>query len=206
MLQVFRDDPISRFRSIDDVKFCGIGATDVCLPAGGAEEDFWKNAITEARARCRIDEEEEPEYVSGRFFDSPFSAGLAAVNEGRCKFFMAAESTVTVASKRSFCGTLSAVGETFYPMSIGYVLPKNSPLTEHLSIATLQFQQEGLLKNPIEYGKESFQANCSDEIALSVGWERLGTFFYFVFAGQAAVFIYMLFDRRELSPSEETRE
>lgn len=35
----------SPFRSIEDVKNCYIPAEDVCIPQGGAVEEYWNNAV-----------------------------------------------------------------------------------------------------------------------------------------------------------------
>lgn len=35
----------SEFRTIEDFRSCRIPAKDVCIPGGGAVENFWKDAV-----------------------------------------------------------------------------------------------------------------------------------------------------------------
>lgn len=205
VLHVFRDEPISKFRSIDDVKNCRIPGSDICFVAGGVEEDFWNSAVATARSNCRTAaEDESPFHVQKGVFDDPFSAGLDAVVSGKCKFFLAATSTISIASKSSFCGDLSIVGEKFYKMSIGYILPKDSPLTEPLSMETLQLQQDGLLKTPSEYGEEAFPSTCGIQSSQRIGWGQLGLFFYVVTSAQCLMLVCLLLERPEVTAREQS--
>lgn len=204
MFQLFREEPISRFRSIDDVKSCSIRGSDVCVPAGGVEEDFWNSAVAGARSGCATaPEEEQPIFIGVESdSDSPVLVGLDAVENGKCKFFMAATSTIAVASHKVLCGDFSVVGETFFRMSIGYVLPKNSPLTELLSIATLELQQEGFLKTPLEYANDVFPPPCDVGSSQRIGLGRLGSFLLAGFLCQLSILICLRCQPGEASATE----
>lgn len=196
VLQLFLDNPVSEFRSVDDVKNCRLAASDFCVPAGGATQDFWKFAIEAARDNCRTStlERDQPSFVSsGGAFPDPFSAGLDAVAKKECRFFLALSSTMTVATENTYCGTLSVVGETFFPVSISVVLPKGSNLTEAFSVATMNFQQEDTLQTPVEYGAPR---KCNTVVTNVLDWNRLGLFFYVAWTVYFFMLLFMWADQR----------
>lgn len=208
-MQLFRDERVSDFTSIDEIKDCTLGLEGFCVPAGGVEEEFFNAAIEPRRSECRdkfnIDpEDDKPKLISTKApFSDPFTTGLGAVNSRDCKYFMASTNTLTVHSQNEYCGNLTVVGDPFFSQSIAFILPKFSPLTLPLSEETLKFHQEDRLKTPIEYGAPR---QCNRAPSQNLAWDRLGVFFYIVYAAQVIMLIYMLIDRREVEPAEDVAE
>lgn len=197
VVQLGIDRPVSEFRSIEDVKNCNISATDFCLPKGGATEASWKIAVEAARKDCRKPplEQDQPTFVTaGEQFKDPYSAGLAAVANRKCKYFLALASTVTVATETIYCNKLSVVGKPFFPSPVSIVLPKDSNITGPISTATLKLQQRDKLESPIAYG---VREKCVSVLSANrLNWRRLGVLFYVTWVLHVAMFAYMLLDKR----------
>lgn len=203
VLQLFRDNPVSTFRSIDDVKNCRIDATDFCIPRSGATEDFWKFIIAPSRNNCRTTplEKDQPFYIeSEKPFEDPYSQALSAVAEKKCKFLMAQLNTMTVATETTYCNVLRVVGDSFFPVPISVVLPKDSNLTEPISVATMKFQQSDRLPSPIKYGAPR---KCDAVSANNLTWDRLSEFFIVVWTALFVMLVFMVIDRRPSNESED---
>lgn len=206
-MQLFVDDPESEFRSIEDVKNCRIDASDMCVPLGGATQDYWKFAVEPARENCRKVslEDDQPTFVTaGGQFKDPFSAGLSAVAEKKCSYFFALTSTMAVSASNEYCGVLSTVGDPFYPVPISVVLPKDSNVTGPISTATLKFQLADSLQSPIDYGVPR-KCNAASA-ANSLTWRRVAIIFYVTWALHAAMLAYMLIDKRGRRGQQESSQ
>jgi hypothetical protein len=128
VLQLLLVKPVSRFRSVDDVKNCRIEAKGFCLPACDASENFWRDAIEPSRSGCRKRslEDDQPVLIEG---SDPFSKGFDALTQKEtCKLFLASTGTLTVATERQYCNRAEVVGEPFYPLSTSFILPKGLEL------------------------------------------------------------------------------
>lgn len=203
VVQLFADKPISDFRSIQDVKNCRIDARDMCLPSNGATEVYWRRVIEKSRGECRKMslEEDQPKFIeaAGRFKHT-YAAGLDAVAEGDCKYFMASASTIAAGATNEYCGVLSVVGEPFFPNAVGFALPKGSSMAGPISTATLEFHQEDSLPTLIEYGV-SQECNISMS-ATRLDWSRMSIVVYVKLALHALMLLYVIIDRRpKRSPS-----
>jgi hypothetical protein len=186
VLHLFSVKPLSRFRSVDDVKNCGIAATAFCLPKGDASENFWLNAIEPSRNGCRklSLEEDQPVRIEG---SDPFSEGFNALTEKKtCEFFLASTGTLTVASEGPYCNRAEVVGEPFYPLSTSFILPKGSNYTVPMSEATLRLQQQDRVPSPIKYGVAQ---ECKKQSQTQLTWETLQFFFYFAYG---VLFLWVL--------------
>lgn len=205
VVQLFAEESISEFRSIDDVNSCRIDAKDFCVPIGGTSEVYWKRVVEIARRRCRKGnlEMDQPQYIEvdrddeeDEKFKDNYSKGLDAVKEGQCKYFMAASSTLTAAAENEHCNVLSVVGKPFGgSFSVGFVLPKNSSITEPISIATLKLHQKEGFPTLVEYGtpekcKISSSANRLD-------WSKMNIVFYVTWTLHGLMLVYMFTDRRQ---------
>jgi hypothetical protein len=127
-------------------------------------------------------------------YDDPFSEGLkAAAKTNACDFFMALTSIVTVASENQYCNELTVVGETFFPVTTGFVLPRNSNLTMPMSNATLQLQQQDKLQTPIEYG---VVRKCKEVSQKRLTWRRMAIFFKVSYGTLVFMILLMLTDPR----------
>lgn len=158
VVKLFERKPSSRFNSLADLKNCNVDASKVCLSAGGAVQDFWAETIEKARKSCRKRsfKDDQPTLIKPANGLDSYTIGLertADPADDGCEFFMGSTSLVTRAANTKFCGKLAVVGEPFYPLSSGFVAPKNSNFTKILDETTLRLQQENKLANVVEKGQ-----------------------------------------------------
>jgi hypothetical protein len=86
------------------------------------------------------------------------------------------------------------VGKQFYYVSSGFVLPKGSNLTTHMSAATLRLQQENRLPSAVEYATQSQARMCEGVKVTKISLRRLSAFFLVAFGTLLFITVYMLFD------------
>jgi hypothetical protein len=204
VLHLFLIKPVSQFRSVEDVKNCRIDATNFCLPAGGASENFWREAIEPSRSNCRklSLEDDQPVLIKG---SDPFSQGLDALTQKEtCDFFLGPTGTLTVAAEGRYCNRAEVVGEPFYPHSASFILPKGSNYTLSMSDATLRLQLQDRVPSPFEYGVVQ---ECNKVSQTQLTWEILKIFFYAAYAALAfALLLNVIRIWRALKTRQDLRE
>lgn len=108
-----------------------------------------------------------------------FDDGFDYLLNGKCDWFMAGGSLLQEGVNGRFCRKLTVVGKPFFEHGMSYVLPKNSSITDRLSIATLRIVEENRLQTLVAYGATH---SCPDITDSTMTWDRLSGFFYVVYA------------------------
>jgi hypothetical protein len=80
-----------------------------------------------------------------------FEIGFESVRAGFCDYFFTLGGQVLWQVNGRYCNSLMAVGKPFFHTSVGFVLPKNSNLTNLLTLETLRLRQENQLINSTQY-------------------------------------------------------
>lgn len=196
VVQLFNDKPVSDFRSLEDITDCRLDARNICIPAGGAMEKFWNLTVEPARRRCNKNRsEDQPRRIRASTGSDPYSSVLEhAATSGACSYAFASTHTISARVASKFCNKLSIVGKQFYYVSSGFVLPKGSNLTTHMSAATLRLQQENRLPSAVEYATQSQARMCEGVKVTKISLRRLSAFFLVAFGTLLFITVYMLFD------------
>lgn len=196
VVQLFEGRKTSRFRSINDFKGCRrLKASELCIPAGGAAEGFWQEAVAYPRSeRARDCPDDQPVWIKSDGDRDPYeeSVRMAATNEpGSCKYVLAATSTLKNFARGDYCGDITLVGDGFYNINAGFVLPKGSRFTDALSRETLKLHQQNLLQSPIDIANQ-LQCNYENERTTQLDWSLLGIFFYVSWIGLLVLLLLMI--------------
>lgn len=87
--------------------------------------------------------------------------------------------------RNRYCGELTAVGQSFWETSVGFLLPQNSSLTKPMSWETLLLQEQDKLISSkasaereqcqeitdatLNWDKLKVRRNCSDDFSIPLG-------------------------------------
>jgi hypothetical protein len=85
---------------------------------------------------------------------STFDDGFTNVEAGNCDFFFNLGGQVLFEANGRHCDTLIAVGHPFFETSVGFVLPRQSNLTDTMSMETLRLREENQLVNSTQYAHQ----------------------------------------------------
>jgi hypothetical protein len=77
--------------------------------------------------------------------------------ENGSSYYYSLAAKIKWASEGEYCGKLAAVGDRFFPTSVSFVLPKNSPYTDAMSSATLVLRELDLIPSSTDYVEERTQ-------------------------------------------------
>lgn len=196
VVQLFENRKTSRFRTIDDFKGCRrLKASDLCIPAGGAAEGFWKHVVAfPGSERARNCPDDKPMWITSNGGLNQFeeSVRMATSGEsGSCKFVLAASHTLLTYARGDYCGDFTVVGEPFYTIYGGFVLPKGSRFTDPLSRETLMLHEQNVLKSPLEIANQQ-KCNYGNEAATQLDWSLLGILFYVSWIGLFIILLFMI--------------
>lgn len=193
VVQLSRAPRGSQFRTIKDFKNCRLNASELCIPAGGASQGFWDEAVAPERALdCPNDKPDliESSVAARDIYEE--SMRKAVSNEpGSCKFVLSATSTLQSASRGEYCGTLTVVGDPFFSINSGFVLPKGSSLTDPFSRETLKLHRRDLLESPLDVANK-LKCDYSNTGTVQLNWSLLGIFFYVSWTGLALILLLMI--------------
>jgi hypothetical protein len=101
---------------------------------------------------------------SPKIVDS-FESGFQNVRAGTCDYFFTLGGQILWQVNGRYCNSLMAVGKPFFHTSVGFVLPKNSNLTDFLTLDTLRLRQENQLINSTQYASR-FTCNIDSNFTL----------------------------------------
>lgn len=104
---------------------------------------------------------------------------------------MAATSTLQTAASGDYCGDFTVVGEPFYDVNVGFVLPRGSRFTYPLSHETLKLHQQDVLGSPLEAANQQ-KCNYGNDSTTQLSWSLLGIVFYVSWIGLFAILVLMI--------------
>lgn len=109
------------------------------------------------------------------------------------------EYAIKLESWKNSCRKFVMVGKPIWTSGMSMLLPKGSPLTETMSVATMEILQNKS-KSPIQ---EWFDVNgeCSLDVGPTLTMKKLRFFFILSFSTGGLIFAFMLFDRMRVSKS-----
>lgn len=120
--------------------------------------------------------------------------------DGECDWYMAGGLLLRDGVKGEYCRKLTIVGDPFFEHGLGYVLPKNSTLTDTLSHATLKLKEQGKLVNPSESAAKD---QCPDVTDSAMTWQKLSGFFICAYAILILFAVITIFDQHYYTPPKE---
>jgi hypothetical protein len=82
-----------------------------------------------------------------------FDEGYDGVLSGKYDYFYSLGGQVAWAATGKYCGKLALVGDSFFQNSVGYLLPRNSVLTNEFSRAILQLREMDKIPLSTDYAE-----------------------------------------------------
>lgn len=198
VVQLFESRLVSRFRTINDFKSCRrLKAKDLCIPAGGASEGFWRQAVAyNGSERARDCPDDQPIWVTSEGDRDPYDESIRRVTSGEagsCNFVLASTSTLQSAARGDFCGDFTLVGDPFYRINTGFVLAKGSRFTDPLSRETLMLHQQDFLESPLDVANQQ-KCDYGNGGTTQLNWSLLGIFFYVSWGTLLILLVLMIVD------------
>jgi hypothetical protein len=80
--------------------------------------------------------------------------GFARVLDGTCDYFFTLGGQILWETNGRYCNSLSVVGAPFFQTTVSILLPKQSNLTEPMSLATLRLREENQIMNSSQYANQ----------------------------------------------------
>lgn len=105
------------------------------------------------------------------------------------------------AANTRYCGTLMITGKAFYASPVSFVLPRNSPFTEPMDVATLELRNYDAIPSLESY--IDVKGRCTNRHSTNLSFKKLQVFFYFAFGSCFLIFLEMTFYPQE--PLKEKR-
>jgi hypothetical protein len=84
-----------------------------------------------------------------------FDEGFDGVLNGNYDYFYSLAGQVAWAANGKYCGKLALVGDSFFQNSVGFLLPRNSALTNEMSRGILQLREMDKIPSSTEYALRS---------------------------------------------------
>ncbi|CAN8072624.1 unnamed protein product [Agarophyton chilense] len=183
----------SQYQSVSDIHSCRVKPSDICIIKGGAMETYWNDSL--ATDPCH--ENDKPKFMNSH------SEMFQAVQSSRCLYGIAMETVLNNANRETYCNSFVSLGEPFQTGGLSMLLPKNSNLTQPMSLGVL-----ALLRNQTKSYLNKYLntlPNCRADVNTNLSFTKLRLFFFLAFGFGVVIFLEMLFVPQQIIAKQDNK-